>query len=127
MLKENLNQLQTIPNLKKLQLEGDVTLHIPTNVLNQIKYLCREVSTVEWSGILFYEVKGSIKNIEKLKLIAKHILPMDIGTEAETEFNWGGSGDEPIVTYLMTHDEAENWKMGHIHSHHNMRTFFFWY
>jgi proteasome lid subunit RPN8/RPN11 len=114
---------QTTPSLNKVKLLSEVKLHIPKNVLDQIKFLCRKVHDVEWSGVLLYEVTGSIEDKENLLLTAKHIIHMDIGTAAETGFNWTGDG-EPVVSYLLDHDEAENWILGHVHSHHTMPTFF---
>ena len=38
---------------------------MPLSILNKIKYLCKTIPNVEWSGVLFYSLKGSIKKPEK--------------------------------------------------------------
>lgn len=88
--------------------------------MDKIEYLCKKSPKVEWSGLLFYEVLGSIKNLKKVKLVCKDILLMDIGTAAYTEFDW----DEDVVNYRMDNPEAMEWSVGHIHSHNTMNVFF---
>jgi len=67
-----------------------------------------------------YAVKGTMKDITNLKLVVMDILLMDIGTAGYTTFDWG----QELVTYMMEHEDAENWKWGHIHSHNTMDVFF---
>lgn len=45
---------------------------------------------------------------------------MDKGTKAYTEFDWS----EDVVKYRMTHEDADDWCVGHIHSHNSMSVFF---
>src|SRR5690606_27372025 len=90
------------------------------NILNKIKYLCRAIPKVEWSGVLFYSVEGSIKDPENFVITLEDILPMDKGTSAYTEYTF----DERIVEYMMADDKRDDWKMGHIHSHNTMPVFF---
>lgn len=93
---------------------------MPEKVLNQIKYLCKKIPRVEWSGVLFYSVEGSIKEPENLVFTLENILPMHKGTSGYTEYELG----ESVIEYMMENEEAENWKMGHIHSHNTMNVFF---
>ena len=53
-----------------------------------MKYLCKAIPEVEWSGILLYEVKGSIKDAKNMSLIVKDIIPMDKGSHTYTEYNF---------------------------------------
>lgn len=93
---------------------------VPDDVLKKIKYLCKRIPDVEWSGVLFYEVKGTIKSPEKMKIVLKDILLMDKGSSAHTEYNF----DEDVAGFMMDTPEAMDWKIGHIHSHNNMTVFF---
>ena len=97
-----------------------IPVTIPRKVSEQIDYLCRVISTVEWSGVLFYTTKGKIEN-NTLKITVTDILPMDKGTTGFTSF----AMDNRVIDYLIDNNAVEkNLKMGLIHSHHNMATFF---
>lgn len=90
-------------------------------ILDKIEYLCRQISQVEWSGVLFYSVKGSIKKPETFKVILEDILPLDKGSQTFTSYKL----DDRFVDYLMEEPETRmSWKVGHIHSHNTMRVFF---
>lgn len=105
-----------------MELATVIPIVIPDNVKNQIKYLCKKIAKVEWSGVLFYAIEGSIKDASKMKIVLKDILLMDRGTSAYTSFDW----DEDVVAYQMDnpHILEEDWKIGHIHSHNTMNVFF---
>lgn len=107
--------------LDRVQLKDTkVKVVMPEKVLNQIKYLCKEIHAVEWSGILFYSIDGSIKNPGNMTLTLQTILPMHKGTQAYTEYSF----DERVVNFMMEEEDAMEWKMAHIHSHNNMAVFF---
>lgn len=93
---------------------------MPESVLNQIKFLCKNISEVEWSGMLFYKVEGTIKDPENMVIHLKDILPMDKGSKAYTEYDV----DERFINYLMDKPERMEWEVGHIHSHNTMSVFF---
>lgn len=95
-------------------------MEIPDDVLNKIRVLCRGNARKEWSGILFYEVKGSIRDVSKMKVILRDIFLMDIGNATYTSFDWDGD----IVSYRMDNPESLDWLVGHIHSHNTMNVFF---
>ena len=102
------------------QLQDNVKVVIPKNVMNKINYLCTVIAAVEWSGVLFYTVKGTIKNPSKMVITLKDILPMDKGTTTATEFTY----DERYVEYLMNEEKRMEYKSGLIHSHNNMAVFY---
>lgn len=93
---------------------------MPDDFLAKVKYLCRAIPEVEWSGVLFYVVEGTIREPESMEVVLKDILPMDKGTSGFTEYNL----DKRFVDYLMDNPEAMMWKAGHIHSHNTMPVFF---
>jgi proteasome lid subunit RPN8/RPN11 len=117
-------------NTEELKNTTDIPKILPkiiinTNILNKIKYLCQVINTVEWSGVLLYTTKGSIKKPEKFSCIIQDIIPMDKGTYGGTEFRFNtGNGKDKHIDYMLENEKAIDWKIGTIHSHHNMATFF---
>ena len=97
-----------------------INLHLSKNIYNKIVYLCNKIHNVEWSGVLFYDVKGNIKNPSKMSCIIKDILPMDMGSTTYTEYSF----DSRVSNFIEKKDERFDWFVGHIHSHNNMKTFF---
>ena len=94
---------------------------MPLEVLHQIQYLCKSISKVEWSGALFYTTEGSIEKPGTFKITLKTILPLDMGTQAYTEYNL----DERFMDFIEEDfEERCTWKLGHIHSHNSMGVFF---
>lgn len=105
---------------------------MPDDVLDKIKYLCRAIPKVEWSGILLYVVEGSIRKPEKMRVVLKDIIPMNKGDQTYTEYSFNEkkrdtSGyEDRMIDYFNDNPEAleEDWKIGHIHSHNSMNVFF---
>jgi len=92
---------------------------IPEKVERLIRFLCERVWTTEWSGVLFYNYEGEFED-GSLKIICEDILPMDIGSTTYTEFNMSPD----VISYMAEKQELLDCKMGLIHSHNNMSTFF---
>lgn len=91
------------------------------DIFKKIQYLCKKISKVEWSGILFYSVKGSIKKPEEMEIVLEDILPMDKGTGSFTSYDF----NEDVIDFIeRDEDVRETWKIGHIHSHNSMAVFF---
>lgn len=103
-----------------MQLQNIIPVEVPEKVLQQIKYLCKNIAADEWSGVLFYKIEGSIKNPETFKIILEGILPMDKGSSVYTAYNL----DDRFIDYLMEDEERLDWKVGHIHSHNVMEVYF---
>lgn len=97
-------------------------------IIEKIQYLCNRISEVEWSGILLYSVKGSIKDVESLELHCEDIIPMHKGTIAATNYRYNNNREDKHIDYVSTvsekNPEVLTWKIGHIHSHNNMNVFF---
>lgn len=89
-------------------------------ILNKIKFLCKNIAKVEWSGPLFYSIEGDISKPETFKITLQDILPLDMGTSGYTEYNL----DDRFIDYLMEKEERMDWNVGHIHSHNTMQVFF---
>ena len=87
---------------------------------NEIMQLHEKVGNIEWSGILLYTVDGDIDDPENLVFTAHHVYPMDAGTAGYTEYDFS----EDVFDAFDCFPDAEGMKWGHIHTHHNMETFF---
>lgn len=75
--------------------------------------------TTEWSGVLFYNYSGNFED-GSLEIHCVDIYPMDIGNATYTEFNMSPD----VISYMAQKPELLDCKMGLIHSHNNMSTFF---
>lgn len=113
---EELKKQTTIP----LQLNSNLVykMVVPESVEKKIRFLCKEIHNIEWSGILFYEIEGSFENND-LVIKCLDIYQMDIGNGSYTEYTMNPS----VASYMLDHDLITAYQ-GHIHSHHNMATFF---
>lgn len=111
-------------------MKNTIKLTIPDEVLEKIKYLCRVIPMVEWSGILLYDTTGSIQDPDNMVITLKDIILMNKGTATYTEYNFtekkrdqSGYTDRHI-DYCEENEEALFWQIGHIHSHNKMDVFF---
>ncbi len=94
---------------------------MPIEVFHQIQYLCKNIPKVEWSGALFYTTEGSIDKPGTFKITLKTILPLDMGSQAYTEYKL----DDRFMDFIEEDfEERCTWKLGHIHSHNTMGVFF---
>lgn len=101
---------------------------MPLQFMFKVQYLCKRISQVEWSGVLFYDMKGTIDKPSTCVITLTDILPMDIGTQGYTEYSF----DDSVVEYMMDNPQlmssaniqSISKHKGHIHSHNTMRTFF---
>lgn len=96
-------------------------LVIPDEVEKKIRFLCKNIWDVEWSGVLFYKVSGSFED-KSLIITCVDIFQMDEGTGGYTEYNMSPD----VVSYMCDHPELleEGIYQGLIHSHNRMATFF---
>lgn len=88
--------------------------------MDKITYLCRQIDEVEWSGVLFYSVKGSIQQFDKVELTVEDIYPMNKGTKTFTGYDL----DEDLIDFRMSNPKSLAWKIGMIHSHNTMKSYF---
>lgn len=93
---------------------------MPKQFLEKVKYLCNRIHDVEWSGVLFYSLNGSIRDPKNLEIVLQDILPLDKGTKTFTSYDL----DERYIDYVMDNPEVMEWNVGHIHSHNSMGVFF---
>lgn len=97
-----------------------VRLEITTDLQKKIKYLCNDNVSREWSGILIF------KETEENSLKAFDLIPMDIGSGAYTSYDFVTGNSSALVSYMNANEKFidEGWRIGLIHSHHNMDVFF---
>lgn len=114
--------METTSTKEKIALVKKSTTYkivIPAKVERLIRFLCERVWDTEWSGILFYNPVGNFED-GSLEIHCVDILPMDIGTTTYTEFDMSPD----VISYMAQNRELLDCKMGLIHSHNNMSTFF---
>lgn len=92
---------------------------ITPEFLNIVKYICKKVNQVEWSGMLFYNMEGSIRNPESVVITPINIYLKDIGKHSTTGYEY-----DPSCIDFVENNDLMDAKHGMIHSHHSMRVFF---
>lgn len=98
-----------------------VKIYITEKAQSQILVAHALVGDIEWSGFHFFkEIGGNINEPDKLELELRHIHILDVGTPGYTEF----TPNERMMEVYDDYPEATECKMGIIHTHHNMSTFF---
>ena len=99
--------------------ESSFNMIIPVEVERKIRWMCQHISTIEWSGTLFYELEGKYED-DTLVIKCVDFFPMDIGSAAYTEFDMSPD----VIGYMTDNPDLLNCQIGLIHSHNNMATFF---
>lgn len=106
----------------EVHFSSKVKLILSRDLVAEIYTLHKAVGHLEWSGPLFYKIlQGDLgAGYKDLVLKACHVFPMDIGTSGFTEYKFGPE----ILDAYDGNKELEEMKIGHIHTHHSMGTFF---
>ena len=112
-------KIATMPQVKLLKEEGTFNLIIPEDIEKKIRYMCQNVSTIEWSGTLFYKLEGKYED-GTLVIRCVDFFLMDIGSSAYTEFDMSPD----VIGYMTENPDLLDCQMGLIHSHNTMPTFF---
>lgn len=101
----------------KLKKKSDLyKMFIPQYVEEKIRHMCNRLPSTEWSGILFYDVEGSMEN-KDLNIICRDFYVMDIGNATYTEFDM-----TPEVVSYMCDNNLLDCHQSLIHNHHSMST-----
>lgn len=119
---KNTQQTSSLERLEKKDIK--IKLNITKKIVDQIKYLCGKIPNLEWSGILFYDVEGSIKDPKNMVINTIDILPLDKGSSGFTNFNSNltdGNNQVKVSKHWMKLGLDK--KQGTIHSHNNMGVF----
>lgn len=109
---------QKIHTLNLVEKPSTYKLIIPELVQRKIREWCLQFPDNEWSGTLFYTVKGSFAD-GSFTAICKDFYVSDIGTEGYTEFDH----EVDIVTYADEHDLLDCYQ-ALLHSHNKMAAWF---
>ena len=124
MLNNELKTKLTEISLETQPLEPTIKLFLKESIMEKIHYLCSKISEVEWSGILLYSVKGSIKEPKDMELHVEDIIPMDKRSAGYTEYEYNKKSlfdidkfDDKHIDYIEEmceeHPEVLKWKIGH--------------
>lgn len=85
-----------------------------------MQLFCERLPNDEWSALLLYKiVNGSIETPNELEMEVKYIWPMKKGTSAAVSFDY----DEDWIEVYEKLEEAEDCKLGIIHSHNTMGSY----
>ena len=105
-------------------MQDNAQLILGEQVVMKIHYFHARVKrNTEWSGVLVYKTKsGSIADPKTWILEATDIVFMDVGTGSYTEYEF--SSDDDYSFDIYTDALMNDSKIGHIHTHHSMSTFF---
>lgn len=109
------NKNQSKKRIELIKSQKSYKLFIPLEVEKKIRYLCQQISDIEWSGALFYTPEGSFED-DSLVIKCTDIFPMDIGTAAYTEFDMSPD----VISYMAYNPELLDGQVGLIHSHNKM-------
>jgi hypothetical protein len=105
-------------------MEEKATLRLSKKLIDTIALCHKKVKRdTEWSGVLIYDtVEGSVNDPENWVIEAEDMILMDIGTGSYTEYDFDPEDEYSYDTYCNAMMEGK--KLGHIHTHHSMDTFF---
>lgn len=81
--------------------------------------MCSKISDKEWSGMLFYNIEGTIKDVPNMIITPSEIFLRDIGTKVSTAFEY----DEECMGFVEKNDLYTT-RHGMVHSHNTMPVFF---
>lgn len=114
----------TLPKRTEVKTDYKPTVILADAFLQKVAYLHKNVkANTEWSAILLYSNKqGSIDDANNWVILVEDCILMDIGTSAYTEYDME-AGDEYATNRWMDHLEKGG-KIGHLHTHHNMKCYF---
>lgn len=106
--------------IPKVEKKTKINVVISKDFMDKVTLLNSRISQVEWSGVLFYKTTGSISDEKEMLIELKDILLMDIGTTAFTSYEF----DASVIEFIEAEPQRFEWRIGHIHSHNNMETYF---
>lgn len=88
---------------------------------SKITQLCNLVNETEWSALLFFKAEGHPIQPETLECTLVDLFLQDIGTPGYTAFK---NDPNTMMDLFESKPELMDCRMGIIHSHHNMSTFY---
>lgn len=116
------------PSLERLALSNKPTVVITERLKKQIDWLHEKCGSTEWSGELITSETNTINDLDNWTVTCEDIFLVDVGSAAYTsyEVDKGGFKSADIIdlydSYPGLLDGTK--KAQHIHTHHNMQSFF---
>ena len=112
----------------ELELKGKGKIIVSPLLVAQIQHLHEKCGQEEWSGILLFRpIQENLAEPDKFLAVAEAVYPMNHGSSGYTEYDYTPEElFDMYDRYPLADPQNGNykWKMGHIHSHHSMATFF---
>lgn len=107
-------------SIKKIELKNRPKVILTPRLVNQIAQAHYFAGKTEWSGLLlFEEIEGSIEDPDNLVLKCDYLHLMDVGSEVYTEIDINNNIQELNNEF----PDFVEYKIGKIHTHHNMNCF----
>jgi hypothetical protein len=114
--------------LDRISLSNKPKLIITQKLQKQIDWLHKTCGSTEWSGELITREIGKITDLDNWTIIAEDIFLVDVGSPGFTGYNVNeGAFKAADITELYDKFDGlidGDLKTQHVHSHHNMGTFF---
>ncbi len=101
-----------------MNLKERIQVQIPDEVVDKIKFVNNRHSKIEWAGALIYEVENESLPIYQWKIKVLDILPMSVGTTGAVII----PNMEDALFWAA--DNYPDKRVGCLHSHHEMGSFF---
>ena len=108
------------PTLKEEKLIGTPKIILSEGLWYRIARQHQILGGVEWSGPIWYTVKGDLSKPDEMELHVTEFMLKDIGSSAYTEYEFGGE----MVDLYDKKPNLMTMKMGHLHTHHGMDAWF---
>ena len=100
-----------VSSYREIEIKEKTSLVLTKDVERKINQLCDKISTVEWSGIIFYKVEGGISDPKNMTCTIVDIYPMHKGTGGYTEYEFG----KDVLPVYEHNPELIECKYGHVH------------
>jgi len=107
------------PQLPFKKIGDKLNVFLSEKAFNKMKFLCENINKIEWSGCIVYSIEGSLTHRESIHIEVHDLIPLDKGSAAFTSYSF----DERVLNFIVENNYLE-YKIGHLHSHHTMNTFF---
>jgi hypothetical protein len=107
------------PQLPFKKIGDNLNVFLSEKAFNKMKFLCENINKIEWSGCIVYSIEGSLTHKESIFIEVHDLIPLDKGSVSFTSYSF----DERVLNFMVENNYLE-YKIGHLHSHHTMNTFF---
>lgn len=113
--------MTTTSQKSKIEKLAKPTVNIPQSIWSDLFYIHSKYRGLEWSGYLYYDYTGSIKDPDSLNINLIKFILLDIGTPGSTDIQPTG---EQTISMFTKNPDIIGKKQGLLHTHQLMGVFF---